>query len=70
MKHNRNKINNKIEALIEKVENTCLFSLNIKDNLYKLGTSMIGSRVRFQFIKSPIFVKSQLAKSGFYLVND
>ena len=51
MKHNRNKINNKIEALIEKVENTCLFSLNIKDNLYKLGTSMIGSGVRFQFIK-------------------
>ena len=70
MKHSRNKINNKIEALIEKVENTCLFSLNIKDNLYKLGTTMIGSGIRFQFLKSHKFVMSQLAKLGFYLVND
>ena len=65
MKHNRNKINNKIEALIEKVENTCLFSLNIKDNLYKLGTSMIGSRVRFQFIKKSYICQESTVKVRF-----
>ena len=65
MKHNRNKINKKIAGLIEKVEKTCLFSLNIKDNLYKLGTSMIGSRVRFQFIKKSHICQESTGKVRF-----
>ena len=59
------KINNQIEALIENVENTCLFSLNINDILYKLGTSMIGSWVRSQFIKKSYICQESTGKGRF-----
>ena len=55
MKHNSNKINNEMAALIEKVQNTCLFSLNTKDNLYKLSTSMTQWAHTWTFDKKLIF---------------